>query len=386
MTDQLPAHSPLGASSAERWMNCPGSVELLKRLDLGHSDEPDYRMEGTVAHEGAAFCLKDNVDAWEIIGTYFHENTFTGQMAEAVQVYLDKVRPLIAVADVVRVEHKMHCPDLHSFYFGTTDLACYFSEEQVLDITDYKHGVGVPVDVENNPQLRYYGRGLLETFPDVRTVRYRIVQPRGFHPDGIIREWEESAESLCLWADTELLPAMRNLEMDNQLDAGPWCRFCPAKLICPLLTGLFGAAAKADPAEIINMGAGRLGKQGQQIEGVMFYIKALKDEIETSMNRGERIPGWKIVAKKADRVYKDGAEIVIRAQVGEEAYTKPALKSPAQVEKISSAAKAIVSSWAYVPLTGTTIAPESDKRPAITVRTADEAFGEAIRNLGDAVS
>jgi hypothetical protein len=379
MTDSLPAHSSLGASSAERWMNCPGSVELLKRLDLGHSDEPDYRQEGTDAHELAALCLRENVDAWEQIGT----GRVTENMAEAVQVYLDKVRPLVAAADVVRVEHKMHCPDLHPLYFGTADLACYFSEEQVLDITDYKHGVGIAVDVERNPQVRYYGRGLLETFPGVRTVRYRIIQPRGFHPDGIIREWEESAESLCLWADTELLPAMRNLEMDNQLDAGPWCRFCPAKLICPLLTGLFGAAAKADPKEIINMGADRLGQQGRQIEGVQFYIKALKDEIEASMNRGECIPGWKLVAKKADRVYKDGAEVVIKAQVGEEAYTKPTLKSPAQVEKISSAAKAIVSSWAYVPLTGTTIAPESDKRPAITVRTADEAFGEAIKKLED---
>lgn len=37
-TEQRPAHSPLGASSAERWMNCPGSVALLKDLKMETTD------------------------------------------------------------------------------------------------------------------------------------------------------------------------------------------------------------------------------------------------------------------------------------------------------------------------------------------------------------
>jgi hypothetical protein len=382
MSDALPAHSPLGASSAERWMNCPGSVELLKGLTLPESDEPDYRAQGTAAHAVAAACLSMDQDAWEWVGLAAPNGVVCDAgMADAVQVMLNVCRPIIAASTEHRIEEKMHRPDLHPLYFGTADLAAYNAADQVLDIVDYKHGIGISVDVEHNPQLRYYGRGLLDAFSSVRRVRYTIVQPRGFHPDGTVRTWEESAESLCLWADTDLLPKMRNLELDGRLDAGPWCRFCPAKLVCPMLTGLFGAAAKADPREIVNMGADALGRQAQQIEGVMFYIKALKDEVERCLNIGNRIPGWKLVAKRADRVYKDGAEVVLKAQLGEEAYTKPELKSPAQIDKLGLAAKKLTTEWAYVPLSGTTIAPETDRRPAITVRTSAETFGPAIANL-----
>lgn len=378
----LPAHSPLGASSAERWMHCPGSVALIKRLTLHETDEPDYRAEGTAAHEVVAQCLLHVMDAWEWVGAAALNGVVcTAEMADAVQVMLDVVRPIMARATQSGVEEKLHRPDLHALAFGTADVWCYVEEEQLLDLTDYKHGVGVSVDVIENPQVRYYGRLLVDRFPGVRRVRYTIVQPRGFHHDGIVRTWEESAESLCLWADTELLPAMRDAEMSGDLDPGEWCRFCPAKLICPVLTGVFGAAAKADPKELVNMGAEALGRQYQQVQGVRFYIRALEEEIEAALNRGERIPGAKIVAKKADRVWKDGAEMVAKTQLGDDAYSKPSLLSPARVEKLSPLAKGIVASWAYVPLTGTTLAPDSDKRPAITIRTAAEAFGAAVAKL-----
>src|ERR1700737_4068962 len=45
----LPEHSPLGASSAERWMNCSGSVALIAALKTGGAPEeaePDYRTDG----------------------------------------------------------------------------------------------------------------------------------------------------------------------------------------------------------------------------------------------------------------------------------------------------------------------------------------------------
>ena len=67
MTD-LPAHSPLGASGAERWMNCAGSVTLIKQLalreDMEPSDEADWTKEGLAAHDASAFALVEGLDAW----------------------------------------------------------------------------------------------------------------------------------------------------------------------------------------------------------------------------------------------------------------------------------------------------------------------------------
>lgn len=384
MTDNLPAHSKLGASSAERWMNCPGSVALLKNLKLPETDEPDYRAEGTCAHEVAADCLKTDGDAWE----YQHSFTKVGVPddelvghTEAVQVYLDKMRPLLKGKILFGVEERFHRPEVHKDFFGTIDLWFIDHEESLLDVTDYKHGIGIVVEVEGNPQIMYYAYSKLLTHPGVRRVRMRIVQPRGFHPAGPIREWEISAEDLCEWAERELVPAMIRAEIDKELDAGDWCRFCPAKLVCPLLTGLFGAAMKADLEHIVNIGNEALGRGYQHVKGVKFYIKALEEEVHRRLTAGDDVEGTKLVAQRANRVYKSGAEVVLKARLGDAAYTEPELKSPAEIEKLGSDAKELIKEWAYTPLTGTAVALTSDKRPAIRVRTAAEAFGPAIAKL-----
>ncbi len=380
--ENLPAHSPLGASSAERWMNCGGSVALLKRLDLPETDEPEYRARGTAAHAIAAACLTSGSDAWETVGTTVEGVEVDAELADAGQLYLDAVRPLIGrareIGGTVLVEEKMHRPDLHPQYFGTADLGIHFPDEELLDVTDYKNGAGIVVEVEWNAQMMYYAYGLLAKFPGVRRVRLRIVQPNAFHESGVVREWDLSADALCEWAENELLPAMNRAEMDGLIDAGPWCRFCPAKLVCPLLTSLFGAAAKADTKQIIHISNESLGRSYQYVQAVEFYLKALKEEVLRLRMRGKDVPGTKLVAKKANRVFKEGAETVLKARLGTDVYTTPHLKSPAEVEKISPEAKGLVAEWAFTPQTGVTIALTSDKRAEIKVLEAKDAFKTAI--------
>ena len=51
----LPAHSRLGASTSERWFNCPASVRLSDGIP---SRESPYAAEGTLAHEHGAHRLE----------------------------------------------------------------------------------------------------------------------------------------------------------------------------------------------------------------------------------------------------------------------------------------------------------------------------------------
>lgn len=365
----LPAHSPLGASGAERWMRCPGSVTLLQRLNMGESDEPDYRRDGVRAHEVGAVCLTEKQDAWE-----FMDETFTEGHANAVQVYLDTMRPLLSAATSVRIEQRMHRPDLHKDYYGTADCALYFAEQRLLDITDYKHGEGIFVEVEGNPQIKYYAYGLLDQYPEAARIRLRIVQPRITYAKPV-RETEITREELEAWARAELIPAMERTQMDGTLDAGEHCRFCPAKRVCPLLVGLFGAAMKYDPKEVVDASDATLGRQYAQIQGVKFLIAAIEKEAHARLLKGHSLGGYvKLVAKKAFRVWKAGSEAILKARLGEQAYTKPELKSPAEIEKVNPDAKALVKEWAYTPLTGTTVALMDDRRAEIKQRTAEEAF------------
>lgn len=375
---ERPTHSPLGASGAERWMNCSGSVALLKTLELLESDEPDYRTLGTAAHLVAGLCLENGLDAWEEVGNPYNGHVVEINMADAVQVYLDTVRPLMTQASKVMIEYGISHP-AHPLFYGTVDAAMII--EDLLDVTDYKHGEGIIVEVEHNPQVMYYAYGILLEHPEVRRVRLRIVQPRGFHPEGPVREWTVSAEDICHWAETELIPAMNRAEMDDALNAGPWCRFCPAKLVCPLMTSLFGAACTSNPKNVVNLSDDSLGRSYQYAQAVKFYLKAMEEETYRRLNLGQTVPGTKLVPKKANRVWKAGADTLFKQHFGSEATTDPEIKSPAEMEKLGGKAKALVHEWAYTPQTGLTVALDTDKRPGVKILTTQEVFGATVAAL-----
>ena len=171
---------------------------------------------------------------------------------------------------------------------------------------------------------------------------------------------------------------MERAEIDTELNPGQWCRFCPAKLFCPLLTALFGAAAKADPNLIPNFGQQRIGLEYAQLEAVNFYTKALKDEVYRRNMLGNTVPNTKLVLKKANRVWDGTAEELAKERFGAEALKKPEVKSPAELEKLSAAAKTFVKEHAYMPQTGLTVAYENDPKPAVKVEKAADIFAHLI--------
>lgn len=382
-----PEHSPKGASSAERWMHCSGSAVILKRLQLPESDAPDYRRDGIAAHDAAAHCLQNNLDAWEIMGDTFHEVAVDDVMAKAIQIYLDDCRQFMTPSATTYIEFAIGAdPEKrpHPQFYGRLDFAAYDTDETVVE--DFKYGEGIVVEPEENVQMMYYAYGLLIARPFVRSdrvVRLRICQPRAWHPEGPIREWETTAGEVIHWAEHELLPAMQRAEIDTDLDPGKWCRFCPAKLFCPMLTAVYGAAAKADPNVLPNFGQKRIALEYAQRDAVKFYIKALEDEVYRRNMTGTSVPGTKLVLKKANRVWNGEAEALAKARFGEKAYTTPELKSPAEFDRLGADGKKFTAEHAYMPQTGLTVAYENDPKPAVKVEKAADIFKHLIEQ-GDA--
>lgn len=363
-----PAHSPLGASSAERWMNCPGSVALIDKLNLP-STESEYAMEGTRAHAMAAYCLDKGCDAWEAIGF----GDWIPDMVEPVQVYLDEVRRLDVASSVMFLEHKIQSKR-HPLFYGTVDLAVVDGSR--LHIRDFKYGAGVVVEIEGNPQILYYAYGILQRFPAVETVTLGIVQPRAHHPDGPIRVVETPASEIRRWAEQELFPAMDAVSVDRSLTPGSWCRFCPAKLVCPMLTGIFGAASRSDPLTVAEYSDGRLDREYDLLPAVKNYIAAVEKAMLERLERGAKMEFAKLVNKKASRVWREGAmeKLVAEGFHLKQILTEPELKTPPQIEKLGPAAQALVKEYAYTPFTGITVAHALDSRPAVRAHTAQEVF------------
>ena len=400
MSTVVAKHSRLGASSAERWMACPGSNVIIEQLGLEKdTDESSFAAEGTAAHEAASFCLVNQIDAWEIVGKKFYDHEVTVEMTDAIQLYLDVIAAIrnehtaldpygASIKRVSLVEERVS-GSFDDLFFGTVDSAEY--SPALLDITDYKHGVGIAVDAEENAQLMYYAVGILlkmkvQAGANI-PVRLRIVQPRAFHADGPVRVWETTSTVLFEWLTQELRPAMERARFDTSLTPGEHCRFCPSKLACPVLSGLFKVAVTADASQASKLTNEQIALEYGQIAGVKHYIRALETDVLRRLTHGDKVSAgapentYKLVPKKANRVLKsDGVKAIEGGEAPfsfEEAYATK-LKSVAELEKISSKAKKWVKEFAFTPQKELTVALSTDRRAAVKVSSPTEDFGDDV--------
>ena len=241
MTDELNnhterAHSPLGASSCSRWWNCPGSVQLSKGF---HGRSSVFAREGTAAHELSEMCLHQNRDAHEFLGIQIEVEgdkfSVTEEMAEAVQMYVDECRMQAeAGTSAPMIETRISLARLNppDDMFGTADFMV--QQGSTLCVMDLKYGKGVAVEAEGNPQLKYYALGALYALPDnsgIKYIKVGIVQPRA--PGQKIKYAEYDVIELLEWSVELIERAQVAVSGNLTVNAGSWCKFCPASGVCP---------------------------------------------------------------------------------------------------------------------------------------------------------
>ena len=141
-------HSTVGASSATRWWNCPGSVALSS--NIAKQPPSPYAEEGTAAHELAERCLKERKDPFQLVGE-FAENgwEFTEEMAEHVITYLEAINSDLnkynLTWDNVEVERHFTLSHIDKEAFGTNDANLGIFLRRLI-VYDFKYGSGVPVE------------------------------------------------------------------------------------------------------------------------------------------------------------------------------------------------------------------------------------------------
>lgn len=362
-------HSPLGASGAHRWLNCPGSVELSKKAPEDALATSEPAAQGTAAHLIGSMCLEQDKDTWEYIGTIIevemYSFTVDEDMANAVQVYVDYVRETLAKykdqGAYLLIEQEVSSvldPDA----WGTADAIIVVPDVLIIDI-DYKHGRGVVCEPDSE-QLMEYGYLVWEGLNTGHcAVHQVIVQPRIPHRKGVIRTFETTTEFLEKWFINTVLTGMQATREDEPLlNVGDWCRFCAAKSICPALKGevvelntdLTAEHLSDEELTLILKKAASIRKYLEQVEKMAF--DRLMD--------GRIVQGYKLVAKKANRKWNDEVEAKLKRKFGKKAYSVPKLKSPAQIENLVGGKK-FAKANAFSPKTGFTMAPEGDKRKAV---------------------
>lgn len=381
-------HAELGASSSDRWMNCPGSVLLSREFP---NVDTEFTREGTCAHEVAERCLKQNVEPEVFLGVSFEGIEVTEEMCEAVSVYLKTVRATAGLPGAVLfIEQTFDLSSLNppAPMFGTSDAVIV--EGDTLHVDDYKHGKGYAVPAIGNPQLRYYALGALLSIPPelaakVRRVRMTIVQPRAPHPDGIIRSDECTVGELMDFSHELLAQADLAVSASPPLAAGGWCRFCRAQAVCPEQKR---KAVEIAQVEFTELEAGvnePPAPETMPIETVVeimeklpvleSWIKAMRTFVQTRLEEGKPVPGYKLVEKRATRKWFSEDQVVKWAKE-QEGYSDSEifdqkLKSPAQMEKLVGKGN-LPDELVSKESSGYNVAPDYDNRPAVNVTRGEE--------------
>lgn len=388
------AHASLGASSAYRWIACPGSVRLSAGIE---STSSVYAREGIAAHELCQMCLNSGQDAIEFIDREIDEFVVDEEMAEAVQVYLDAVRKVRNGSALTFVEKRfsldklMAGTELDGMMFGTNDCSVLVGTptgKSKLFVFDYKHGRGVAVDALGNPQLRYYALGAcLELAHHViEEVEAVIVQPRARHRDGPIRSEVITPFELVEWSADLADAAQAALSPDAPLNPGDHCDWCPAAGACPALRSHAYAVAQLQfspiddtvitvPPAPETLTPEQLSRVLDAAEVVKDWIAAVQAHAHLQLDHGTAIPGWKLVDKRPSRKWLNdeettaGALDLLGLDVADIYATK--LRSPAQIEKALPMARhgELTGLWESKS-SGTTIARDNDGRVKLSSKAS----------------
>ena len=384
------AHHALGASGAHRWRHCPGSVKLAEQYPAGSTI---YADEGTLAHECAEQLIrtgKVTKKHQQVVDKFYKDHPELGagsaeQMIRSLDDYVDYVKSEYIEqlntdpATLLMTEQRVDLSRWIDGGFGTSDVVIIRSG--YLHVIDLKYGKGVAVSAENNEQLRLYALGALDALDpvyDVREVKMTIYQPR---LDNLSTDIVE-ADELYLWGDSIIKPAAElAMQDDAPYAAGDWCTFCPARHECReraeyyLALEDFKAKALLTPAEI--------GVVLKDVAGLVKWAEDLKEGALARALQGEDIPGWKVVEGRSVRKYSGTEEEIVKQCEGA-GYDRAVLYEHklltiTQMESLMGKKQFadVLGGYVEKPEGKPTLAPDSDKRPAIIGNNAAEVF-EAV--------
>lgn len=312
-------HAFLSASGAHIWLNCPAAPRASEHVEDTGSE---YAREGTLAHSIAE--LKVRKQFVEPMG----ERTFKtrlnklkknelyqAEMLAYTDAYLEFVKGVsygFSSRPYIVVEQELDLSKYVPESFGTAD--CVIVGGDVLHIIDFKYGKGVPVHAEGNPQIRLYALGALTRYImiyPIKTVRMTIFQPRLENTDTA----EMTAADLLAWGESIKPKAQAAFMGVGGFHAGEHCQFCKIRATCRERAEKAMSAVKTIEEHADQKGPElSLEEVGALLTectaaNVVKWVKQLQDYALTKTLDGENVPGWKAVAGRTSRAFKDFNEV-----------------------------------------------------------------------------
>ncbi len=377
----MPKHAYLSASASHRWLACPPSAKLCANI-LDQASE--YAQQGTDCHELCAYLVekalgRDVIDPTENL-TYYD-----AEMQNCAEEYRNYVLEQIEAAKEfckdpqVMIEQRLDFSRWVENGFGTGD--CVIVADEILQIIDYKHGLGILVSAGDdeyggNSQMMCYALGALEVFGDIydiNQIKMTIFQPRRNN----ISTYTISKEDLLKWADEVLAPTAQLAYVGKgEFNAGDHCTFCKVKATCRKRAEYNLELAKYDFEMPATLDDTEIAAILEKVDKMISWGNDIKDYALQQAQSGVHFEGWKIVEGRSNRKYTDENAVADTVKdAGFDPYEKKLLGITAMSTLLGKKKfEELLGGLIYKPPGKPTLVPESDKRPAMN--TAKDDFKE----------
>lgn len=371
-------HAVLSASGSHRWLNCTPSARL--ELEFENTGSEAAR-EGTAAH---ALCEHKLKRALHMRSRCPVSDYDSDEMEECTDAYAEFVMEQYEAAKqvckdpVILIEQRLDFSCYVLDGFGTGD--CLIISDDRLHIIDFKYGMGILVDAEDNPQMKLYALGALAVYDalyDIREVSMTIFQPRREN----VSTWTVPVEDLKAWAENELKPkAKMAYDGEGEYLPGEWCAFCRAAVRC---------RARAEEKLKLAQTEFRVpplltDTEIEEILAVLPDLTKWANEItayalDAALNHGKEWNGFKVVEGRSVRKYRNEADVAEAAkEAGYKDIYRQSLIPLTEMQRLMGKDRfeEILGGLITKAPGRPTLVPKSDKRPAMNVSNAINEFNE----------
>lgn len=377
----MPKHAYLSASASHRWLTCPPSAKLCANI-LDQASE--YAQQGTDCHELCAYLVEKALGR-EVIDPTENLTYYDAEMQNCAEEYRNYVLEQIEAAKEfckdpqVMIEQRLDFSRWVENGFGTGD--CVIVADEVLQIIDYKHGLGVLVSAGDdehggNSQMMCYALGALEVFGDIydiNQIKMTIFQPRRDN----ISTYTMSKDDLLKWADEVLAPTAQLAYVgEGEFKAGDHCTFCKVKATCRKRAEYNLELAKYDFEMPATLDDTEIAAILEKVDEMISWGNDIKEYALQQAQSGVHFEGWKVVEGRSNRKYTDEAAVAFAVKdAGFDPYEKKLLGVTAMSTLLGKKKfEELLGGLIYKPPGKPALVPESDKRPAMN--TAIDDFKE----------
>lgn len=326
MDDSFPAHFYLAPSSANRWLNCPGSLRICADI----TDETSEAAEiGTMCHSFVEAELRGEEPSEADLQLYESLSPDHREwVKEAVNLCVDTVSELEGdLLTETKIQH--HFLEEHG---GTVDVIIH--NVDCLHVVDFKFG-RVHVEVQGNAQIKCYLNLARQLYPEATKFFGSILQP------SVSDKLQTVEFSLDELEYHEI--AVVSASVSDTVEAGDHCKWCPALPMCKVAAKYLHDQVREFPDLTQLASEVETTPTAEQVGEVARMYKVCKLAEQACDGAGKILKRWAsgggdlkeydLGLQTRSRAYwVDGAEEILKEKIGD-CYKEPQLITPAEARK-----------------------------------------------------